>query len=189
MDLQQRFRDIVCQNLDKLEIKEYRDCFQNQVMTLGIKILSEEVDEENRFYELNYLANAFKENFSKRLNTKNGAAWVIINGNTIYGYIALTISDYQAKLEGLYLDPLLRKLGFGGKLLKVAIKHCVDKKVGLIFADVAFYNQQAISFYTKNSFTRLGTKKENCDKLTIYAYLMDLRDYYLPDYCSNRKRI
>jgi len=173
-NIHQLCRKFILENLDQFVLELYEDKYQNQVMTLGIKVLTDEVNEENRFYELNYLTKAFQINLYKRWSQNNSQAWILRNSDTIYGYIAVIIHENEAKLEGLYLEPLVRGVGFAKKMLEKALEFCKEKNSHILRIEVASYNKNAIRFYEKNDFLYNKTIKENDDMLEIlqYSYIL-----------------
>lgn len=172
-------RTILLENVKHLELVEYEAKYQNQVMTLGIRILSDDVDEVNRVIELEYLSKAFKKNLyeSYILNTDRNL-WVLKNYDMVYGYIAIVTYNSSAILNGLYIDPLFRgsKTGLANRMLEKAEDFAKNKGCTVLNAEVAHYSKRAINFYEKNGFVHIKTEKENDEQLVIYHYQKRLND-------------
>ena len=170
-DLYELCRAVLLENIEHLELVEYEAKYQNQVMTLGIRILSDDVDEANRVIELEYLSKAFKNNlYESYIPDPNRNLWVLKNHDAIYGYVAAVTLNGLAKLNGLYLDPLLRGTGLANRMLGKVEEFAKNRGCTSLNAEVAHYSERAIKFYVKNGFDHVCTEKENNDQLIIYHY-------------------
>ena len=151
MSIAKLYRKIVENNLDDFKIEVYSKKYQNQVMTLGFRTLTEEVDERNRENELLHLAKVFTPSiYDKHINNNNNL-WVLTNDDKVYAYISVRIDNYnyKATLTGFYIIPVLRGLKFAEKLLSTVIDFITNRGCKKLTADSASYSLRAIGFYTK----------------------------------------
>lgn len=164
-------KELLLDNLDQFVIEPYEDKWQNQVMTLGLRILSDEVDEANREFELKILTICYKENLYKAfIENMDNTLFVLRNCDKIYGFIGVRTSKGIANLNGFYLEQLLRGTGFAIKMLTDIETFCKYKHCSELHLDTAFYSKRSISFYEKHGFVRYKTETINSGKLEIYYY-------------------
>lgn len=147
-DIETEYRKLLLQNLKSLEIKEYDDKYQNQVMTLKINSFTELVDSENRSVELFSIAKKMTPSICDIYGGLHSKLWVVINNEKIYGFIGI-IRD---KISGFYLIPELRSSGIAIILLDKAETFCKSSGYTSIKADVVHYHHGAYKFYIKNGF-------------------------------------
>ena len=165
---------LVKKYIDDFIIEEYTDKYQNQVMLLGMKVLLEEVDEDNRSESLDYICPVFKPNLYKNfIEKKENNMWIIRNEEIVYGYVGVnTRYSPEAELNGLYIDRLLRgnNFNFAGKLIKYVADFAKSKKCTILKCDVDSYNKRALKFYIKCGFILDKIELVNDGKMSLYHY-------------------
>ncbi len=154
-----------------LSIIPYEDKYQNQVMVLGMRSLLDDVDEDNRAYELEYLAKAFSKNLYQRwMTTDKSYAWVVVDDDTIVGYTSVIINNNVATINGMYILKPYRRKGFARELLQKAVNFAVAHDVRLMVATTTHYLPGMRRFLENSGFDNHNISHENDGKLTIYHY-------------------
>ena len=167
-NIDKEYRKIVENNLGDFQIEVLTEKYQNQVMTLGFRTLTEEVDEINRESELKHLADVFKTNIYEKYINDTNKLWVLTNENKVYGYISVRIVKDGACLTGFYIVPILRGLKFAEKLLNQTYEFARSKGCTKIIAETAYYSCRSIGFYNKY-FQLDKVYYENTLKILVYT--------------------
>lgn len=159
-----------------LEIKEYENKYQNQVMVLSMKSLLESVDEDNREYELKYLVDALKDNlYQQWMVPPENHAWVLVDvDDVVYGFMAVRTWNGVGLIQGIHVDVILRKRGWASRLLQETIDFCRSKNCFRLATASATYSEEVLEFYKKHDFKLTGRKWENDGKLQIVEYTLTL---------------
>ncbi|CAG34831.1 ribosomal protein S18-alanine N-acetyltransferase [Desulfotalea psychrophila] len=92
-------------------------------------------------------------------NCPRGFQYVLLDGNLIVGWCALTLLDFEAELLKIAIDKSHRGQGLGQLLLKEALAHLEAQNVCEIFLEVRSHNTPACRLYAKNGFKQVGTRK------------------------------
>ncbi len=177
----QEIRNVARVRAHDLRLLEYDPIFQNAVMSMGFRILSESVDSANREYELSYLTKVFTPDIADSYfgNVRNHL-WVLCEGSvkatpsTAYGYIGVTTKHGVGHLNGFYLEPFLRGTGVAKTMLDTALEFCRSQACTSVEAEVAHYSHAALAFYKKHDFVHKQTTMENDGRLTILHYVLKL---------------
>ena len=82
--------------------------------------------------------------------------WVAIHNSRIVGFMGLIIKENEADIEPLIVSKIYRSKGIGEKLIHTAIDHAQNIGIRFLNAKPVARNIDAIKFYHKLGFTKLG---------------------------------
>ena len=98
--------------------------------------------------------------FLQELNNEFSSFLICEYTNIIAGYIiAWKVSD-EIQINSIAVKKALRKHGIGSKLLSAVINNNSGRSFSSVFLEVRSMNNDAISFYIDNGFTKTGVRKK-----------------------------
>lgn len=101
------------------------------------------------------------------------AIWVLSDGDTVLGSVALKRDGDTAELKRMYLQPELRGQGFGRELLCVAMEYAKKAGVKKLVLDTAGHQESAQRLYESAGFQKVRERTSESGKwTTIYYSLM-----------------
>jgi ribosomal protein S18 acetylase RimI-like enzyme len=113
-----------------------------------------------------------KSNFSlpvitKELSDEKITYLMLYQKYTLIGYAKLTMDKAPSELQGtkplelarIYVEPENIGKGFGSALMSACLERAIDGGFNSIWLGVWQKNHQAINFYLKWGFTKVGTQK------------------------------
>ncbi len=83
---------------------------------------------------------------------------VLERGEEIAGYAILSIAAGEAHILNLCVDPLLRALGYGTRLLNEILERARSAEVKEVFLEVRPSNFDALSLYRKQGFRKIADR-------------------------------
>ncbi len=86
---------------------------------------------------------------------------VLERGEEIAGYAILSIAAGEAHILNLCVDPLLRALGYGTRLLNEILERARSAEVKEVFLEVRPSNSDALSLYRKQGFRKIADRPSN----------------------------
>nr|MDJ0860382.1 ribosomal protein S18-alanine N-acetyltransferase [Dinoroseobacter sp.] len=84
---------------------------------------------------------------------------VVERDGVVCGYGILSIAAGEAHVLNLCVDPKVRSLGYGEKLLDELISHAREEGVEQVFLEVRPSNTTAIALYNKKGFHKIADRK------------------------------
>ncbi len=81
---------------------------------------------------------------------------VVERGDLVVGYGILSVAAGEAHILNLCVDPALRQLGYGDRLLDEILMRARQAEVNEIFLEVRPSNEGAISLYRKKGFRQIA---------------------------------
>ncbi len=131
--------------MSKLMIKNMDDVDIQQVALLSSKLFKQEGWD--------------REAFEKELDNPISRAIVLKDGFSLVGfYVAWIIAD-EIELASIAVDSQFRGKGFAQILIDDLVEYALKIASKTIFLEVRESNERAISFYKKNGFKYLSTRK------------------------------
>ncbi|MBT8142730.1 MAG: ribosomal protein S18-alanine N-acetyltransferase [Gammaproteobacteria bacterium] len=105
-------------------------------------------------------------------------AWVLLDGETIIGYILISVGANEAHLLNICIAPAQRRKGLARKLLSDMINLLQEKHVDTLFLEVRVSSKPAIALYEAMGFEQIGLRKDyyktQSGKEDAVTYKMDL---------------
>lgn len=95
-------------------------------------------------------------------DASRGVAWIAIRDNAPVGYVVLTFrfsmeaGGTDAFIDDMYVQPIFRRLGHGGSLLKELFSECERRRVHSIRVEVASDNVAAHALYWQYGLKDIG---------------------------------
>jgi len=81
-------------------------------------------------------------------------------GNVVSGYAIMSIAAGEAHILNLCIDPTLRRLGYGRRLLNALLVRATEAEVSQIFLEVRPTNNAALSLYKSLGFEQVGIRQD-----------------------------
>lgn len=78
--------------------------------------------------------------------------------NVVSGYAIMSIAAGEAHILNLCVDPAVRRLGYGRRLLNALLCRAEDAEVDQVFLEVRPTNRAALNLYTSLGFERVGIR-------------------------------
>jgi ribosomal protein S18 acetylase RimI-like enzyme len=101
-----------------------------------------------------YITPKLIEKLKKSMMEPNQCTWVAREGSKVIGYCTAKKNEEINQLGAIYLMPAYHGKGVGKKLIEALLEWLGNDKD--ILAEVASYNNRAISFYEKYGFKKNG---------------------------------
>jgi len=134
------------------KIEEYKVCQKASIIAFWLKIYVEEYKIKKWEKGIN---NTFIENKFLKL-------WVVLDEKReIIGTIALRSIEEKIEIKRMCVKKELRKQGIAKKLMEVVLDYIKDKNLKKIFLETYKQFDNAIAFYEKNGFERIGMLENN----------------------------
>ena len=83
---------------------------------------------------------------------------VLERGEELAGYAILSIAAGDAHILNLCVDPMLRALGYGTRLLSDILQRAQNAEVTQVFLEVRPSNSSALSLYRKKGFRQIANR-------------------------------
>ncbi len=100
--------------------------------------------------------------------------WCFGEDQEVYSYcLFVTVLD-ELHLLKIATHPLMRRRGMASILMKEMLSYCLSNDINRIDLEVRFSNKEAIMFYEKHGFLRVGIRKGYYTKPKEDALLMTL---------------
>lgn len=93
--------------------------------------------------------------------------------NNILGFITFDLLQDRAEILDIIVHINYRKQGIGEKLLNKAIELMLEFNIKRVSLEVRTSNKEAVSFYKKNNFKIITTRREYYQTKREDAYLMN----------------
>lgn len=103
---------------------------------------------------------------------ENDYVWVVLKGETVEGFLHMTIGTDSAAIEGLYLSPNVSGTGKGNLVLKKAIDVCTQEGVEVIRLNSTV---NARAFYERAGFSVREAEVVTVAGMPLNSYSMQLR--------------
>jgi molybdopterin-guanine dinucleotide biosynthesis protein A/ribosomal protein S18 acetylase RimI-like enzyme len=102
--------------------------------------------------------------------THYAAAWVVLQGETVVGSVALRhVDETEIELKRMYLRPALRGRGVGQRLLELALRWAHEHRIERIVLDTTEEMVAARRLYERNGFVRFpDTARRQGRELLLY---------------------
>lgn len=132
-----------------------------------------------RDYEINDIKSVIRlgfllhNNFKFDLNLYSKCKVLEIDDNVV-GFITYSIIYERCEIIDIIVDDSFRSMGYGCKLLNEVINEAILKKCSNITLEVNVNNYSAISFYKKNNFNIVTTRKNYYKNEDAYLMLLSL---------------
>lgn len=173
--LDEQVSSLMLENINSFSVVKYNEKHYHQVMILGIKLMLEGTDNNNRQNILDDIPECFSYyDDSYVYDDDTNELWVLVNGDTVYGFINVFIEDGDAMITGIYLEKLLRGSGLANEMLNKVIEYCKEKDCDKILTEVPSYSPSAMRFCVKNGFEYYMTKMEYNDTVEMLHYKLEL---------------
>ncbi len=114
-----------------------------------------------------------KKMFQNELENPFGGAYVITNNKSILGYITYWEIIDEIYITNIGVKKELQKKGLGGKLINLIFNKAKEGKFSSILLEVRKSNKNAINFYLKHGFKKIGERKYYYDKPKEDAIIME----------------
>ena len=85
-------------------------------------------------------------------------AWVLQDGEGIYGYGVLSVAAGEAHLLNVCIDPRLQGRGHGRRLLRALMRIARGEGAQRVFLEVRPSNPQAVALYQDEGFNEIGRR-------------------------------
>lgn len=157
--------------MNEIEIREAKIKDLDSILKLNKKLFIKEYNEFDNSLNLDWTySKRGREYFSERIEYDNGKVLVVEKENTVIGYLCGGIQEQEeekefyrkdgayAELENMFVEEKFRNLGTGGKVVRLFIEWCKEKKVNHINVTASFQNKKALNFYRKYGFNDYDTK-------------------------------
>lgn len=173
--LDEQISSLMLENIESFSVVKYDKKHYHQVMILGIKLMLEGTDNSNRQNILDDIPECFSYyDDSYMYDDDVNRLWVLVNGETVYGFINVFIEDGDAMISGIYLETHLRGTGLANEMLNKAIEFCKEKDCDKILIEVPSYSPSAVRFCLKNGFDYYMRKMEYNDTVKMLHYKLEL---------------
>lgn len=169
--LDEKISNLILENMDNIILMPYDKKYYNQLIILSIKIMLDGTDNSNRCMILNDIPECFSyDDDSYIYNSDTSKLWLLLNGDTVYGFINVFIEGNQGIISGIYLDKLLRGSGMATQMLNKAIEFCKQKKCEKIITESPSYSPSASAFYIKSGFEQYDSVMEYNNTVKMQHY-------------------
>ena len=132
-------------------------------MTDGIVIGDADVDDAATFaalHALSFVDNWGEASIATLLARPQIAGWkVLVNGTRIGGFILTQVIAGEAEILTICVDPALRRLGLGRRLLETACERLRGMDASCLFLEVSEGNVGARALYERSGFAQIGRRK------------------------------
>jgi GNAT superfamily N-acetyltransferase len=139
-------------------IRSYKPGDEAYVKESHFAVYSKEYDFDFTFKE--FIENALDE-FSKSFDSEKENLWIVdLNGEPKGSIGIVKITESQAQLRWFLVEPDIRGLGYGKRLLETALNFCKEKNYDSIFLWTNSSLHKARALYEKYGFTVTETKEQ-----------------------------
>lgn len=123
------------------------------IRDMGHKDLAEVSDIERRSYEFPWSHGVFRDCLLAGYR-----CIVLVRDERVAGYAILSVAAGEAHILNLCVDPGLRSLGFGERLLDELLFRARAASVREIFLEVRPSNERALALYRKRGFHQVANR-------------------------------
>lgn len=164
--------------MNKIEIVACDKDDLHAIQRISRQTFSDTFDEYNTAENMNeFLDNAYSdEQLLQELNDVNSQFYIVKIDGDIAGYTKINFKDNEFELERIYVLQAYQKSGLGKLLLDHAISSAKLLHCDHIILGVWEHNENALAFYQKMGFKRIGQHvfKLGQDDQTDYIYQKNL---------------
>lgn len=113
---------------------------------------------------------------AEELENPNAHFLCAVSGDKVFGYIGVHEVCGEAYIDNIAVDPEVRRLGIGEKLMKSAQNNAFERGCEFISLEVRKSNGAAIALYEKLGYQKAGERKKFYTAPTEDAVIMTLKE-------------